>query len=75
MNTSARKGTVKFILTYCHFRAVGLRRDYPRKPQEAQEEGDAGTIYFTAGPNDETDGLFGSLTPAAPGTPCGIPCR
>ncbi len=32
-------------------------------------------IYFTAGPNGETDGLFGSLTPVAPGTPCGIPCR
>lgn len=37
--------------------------------------GDTGTVYFTAGPNDETDGLFGSLTPVAPGTPCGTPCR
>jgi len=36
--------------------------------------GDANTIYFTAGPNDESDGLFGSLTPVAPGTPCGVPC-
>ncbi|HLY58519.1 MAG TPA: TIGR03118 family protein [Stellaceae bacterium] len=26
---------------------------------------DADTIYFTAGPNDEADGLFGSLTPGA----------
>jgi uncharacterized protein (TIGR03118 family) len=26
--------------------------------------GDANTLYFTAGPNDETDGLFGSLNPA-----------
>ena len=23
----------------------------------------ANTLYFTAGPNDEKDGLFGSLTP------------
>jgi uncharacterized protein (TIGR03118 family) len=37
--------------------------------------GDANTIYFTAGPNGETDGLFGSLVHVAPGTPCGIPCR
>jgi uncharacterized protein (TIGR03118 family) len=37
--------------------------------------GDANTIYFTAGPNGETDGLFGSLSPVALGTPCGIPCR
>lgn len=37
--------------------------------------GDANTIYFTAGPNGETDGLFGSLAPVALGTPCGIPCR
>jgi uncharacterized protein (TIGR03118 family) len=36
--------------------------------------GDANTIYFTAGPNGEKDGLFGSLTPVAPGTPCGVPC-
>jgi uncharacterized protein (TIGR03118 family) len=25
----------------------------------------ADTLYFTAGPNDETDGLFGTITPAA----------
>jgi len=25
--------------------------------------GDANAVYFTAGPNDEHDGLFGSLTP------------
>jgi uncharacterized protein (TIGR03118 family) len=25
--------------------------------------GDPGTVYFTAGPNGETDGLFGALTP------------
>ena len=25
--------------------------------------GAANTLYFTAGPNDETDGLFGSLNP------------
>jgi uncharacterized protein (TIGR03118 family) len=37
--------------------------------------GDSNKIYFTAGPNGETDGLFGSLTPVALGTPCGIPCR
>jgi hypothetical protein len=24
---------------------------------------DPGTLYFTAGPNGETDGLYGSLTP------------
>ena len=28
--------------------------------------GDANTVYFTAGPDNETHGLFGSLTPAAP---------
>jgi uncharacterized protein (TIGR03118 family) len=37
--------------------------------------GDTNTVYFTAGPNGEKDGLFGSLTPVAPGTPCGLPCR
>jgi uncharacterized protein (TIGR03118 family) len=37
--------------------------------------GDSNTIYFTAGPNGETDGLFGSLSPVALGSPCGIPCR
>jgi len=36
--------------------------------------GDANKVYFTAGPNDEKDGLFGSLTAVAPGTPCGTPC-
>lgn len=36
--------------------------------------GDANTVYFTAGPNGEKDGLFGSLTPVALGTPCGTPC-
>jgi uncharacterized protein (TIGR03118 family) len=37
--------------------------------------GDAGTIYFTAGPNGEKNGLFGSLSPVALGTPCGSPCQ
>ena len=37
--------------------------------------GDKNTIYFTAGPNGETAGLFGSLSSVAPGTPCGLPCR
>jgi uncharacterized protein (TIGR03118 family) len=36
--------------------------------------GDSNTIYFTAGPNGEKDGLFGSLTPVTLGSPCGIPC-
>jgi hypothetical protein len=25
----------------------------------------ADTLYFTAGPNDETDGVFGTITPAS----------
>jgi uncharacterized protein (TIGR03118 family) len=33
--------------------------------------GDANTVYFTAGLDGETHGLFGSLTPVAPGTPEG----
>jgi uncharacterized protein (TIGR03118 family) len=33
--------------------------------------GDANTVYFTAGLFDETHGLFGSLTTAAPGSPEG----
>ena len=33
--------------------------------------GDANTVYFTAGLDHETHGLFGSLTPVAPGTPEG----
>jgi uncharacterized protein (TIGR03118 family) len=37
--------------------------------------GQSTSIYFTAGPNGESDGLFGSLSPVALGTPCGIPCR
>jgi uncharacterized protein (TIGR03118 family) len=37
--------------------------------------GDSTAIYFTAGPNGEKHGLFGSLEPVALGTPCGIPCR
>lgn len=36
--------------------------------------GSSQTIYFTAGPNGEKDGLFGSLTPVAPGSPCGPTC-
>ena len=36
--------------------------------------GKINTIYFTAGPNGERDGLFGSLTPVTLGTPCGTPC-
>jgi uncharacterized protein (TIGR03118 family) len=37
--------------------------------------GEPNTIYFTAGPNGEKHGLFGSLEPVALGSPCGIPCR
>jgi uncharacterized protein (TIGR03118 family) len=33
--------------------------------------GDANTVYFTAGIDNEQHGLFGSLTPVAPGTPEG----
>jgi uncharacterized protein (TIGR03118 family) len=33
--------------------------------------GAADTVYFTAGPFDESHGLFGSLSTAAPGTPEG----
>jgi uncharacterized protein (TIGR03118 family) len=33
--------------------------------------GDANTVYFTAGLDNEMHGLFGSLTPVAPGTPEG----
>jgi uncharacterized protein (TIGR03118 family) len=36
--------------------------------------GDLNTIYFSAGPNDGKDGLFGSISAVAPGSPCGIPC-
>jgi uncharacterized protein (TIGR03118 family) len=32
------------------------------------QSGDPNTLYFTAGPNNETNGLFGSLTATAPGT-------
>jgi uncharacterized protein (TIGR03118 family) len=34
--------------------------------------GDTNTIYFTAGLDDETHGLFGSLQPVAAGTPEGL---
>jgi uncharacterized protein (TIGR03118 family) len=37
--------------------------------------GDANTVYFTAGLDHETHGLFGSLTPVAPGTPEGAAGR
>src|SRR5262245_58057904 len=40
-----------------------------------QAGGDPNVIYFTAGPNGEQHGLFGSLESVALGTPCGIPCR
>jgi hypothetical protein len=33
--------------------------------------GDLGTVYFTAGLDHEMHGLFGALTPVAPGTPEG----
>jgi uncharacterized protein (TIGR03118 family) len=36
-----------------------------------QAGGAANTVYFTAGPFDETHGLFGSLTTAASGSPAG----
>jgi hypothetical protein len=29
----------------------------------AGNNGDPGTLFFTAGPNDESDGLFGTITP------------
>jgi uncharacterized protein (TIGR03118 family) len=34
--------------------------------------GDANTVYFTAGIDDEAHGLFGSLAPVAQGTPEGL---
>jgi uncharacterized protein (TIGR03118 family) len=37
--------------------------------------GDPNAIYFTAGPNGEKHGLFGSLEPVALGSPCGMPYR
>jgi uncharacterized protein (TIGR03118 family) len=35
--------------------------------------GSADTVYFTAGPNEEQHGLFGSLSPAATSTPTPTP--
>jgi uncharacterized protein (TIGR03118 family) len=32
-------------------------------PGGSGKDGDPNTLYFTAGPNDEADGIFGSLTP------------
>ena len=29
----------------------------------AVNNGDPDTLFFTAGPNDESDGLFGTITP------------
>jgi hypothetical protein len=40
------------------------RRDYrPGRFGNGGNGGDPNTLYFTAGPNGESDGLFGSLTP------------
>src|SRR5206468_4193380 len=41
------------------------------KVGNGQNGGDANSVYFTAGIVDEKHGLFGSLTPVAPGTPEG----
>jgi uncharacterized protein (TIGR03118 family) len=40
-----------------------------------QNGGEPNAIYFTAGPNGEKHGLFGSLEPVPLGSPCGVPCR
>jgi hypothetical protein len=40
-----------------------------------QAGGAGNTVYFTAGPFDESHGLFGSLTTAAPGSPEGSAAR
>jgi uncharacterized protein (TIGR03118 family) len=40
-----------------------------------QNGGEPNAIYFTAGPNGEKHGLFGSLEPVLLGSPCGVPCR
>ena len=44
-------------------RAIVIDRLWALRFGNGGSGGNAGTLYFTAGPNNETDGLFGSLDP------------
>jgi uncharacterized protein (TIGR03118 family) len=47
-----------------HGQAIAIDGLWTIKFGNGGNGGDRNTLYFTAGPNDETDGLFGSLAPA-----------
>jgi uncharacterized protein (TIGR03118 family) len=46
-----------------HGQAIVIDGQWSLKVGNGGNGGLANTIYFTAGPNDEKDGLFGSLSP------------
>ena len=69
-------GTGEFLGTVVNPTGQEIRIDglWSLKVGNGGAGGNTQTIYFTAGPNGEKDGLFGSLTPVAPGSPCGPYC-
>ena len=69
-------GTGEFLGTVVNPTGQEVRIDglWSLKVGNGGAGGNSQTIYFTAGPNGETHGLFGSLTPVAPGSPCGPYC-
>ena len=69
-------GTGEFLGTVVNSKAQEILIDglWSLRVGNGGAGGNTNTIYFTAGPNGEKDGLFGSLTPVALGTPCGTPC-
>jgi hypothetical protein len=46
-----------------HGQAIVIDRLWTIMFGDGGKGGDQNTLYFTAGPNDESDGLFGSLSP------------
>ena len=49
-------------------RCGDLQRKRKLRPQECgakENHSNSDTLYFTAGPNEETNGLFGTITPVS----------
>ena len=47
-----------------HGQAIVIDGLWTLKVGNGGNGGDSDKVYFTAGPNDESDGLFGSLAPS-----------
>jgi uncharacterized protein (TIGR03118 family) len=65
------KGTLLSTLTDPDGEPIQINGLWSLKVGNGGMGGDANTVYFTAGIDDEQHGLFGSLSPVASGTPEG----